>query len=439
MEHGDAPQEGQYDDLSPQEVRVLGCLVEKEATVPDTYPMTLNALRTACNQSTSRDPVVSYGDREIELALHSLRARGLTRTVHSTSNRATKYRHVLPDALALGAAETAVLSVLMLRGAQTVGELKSRTERQHRFGSTDDVAAVLARLAGRERPLARELPRQPGQKDPRWVHLLGRVEVHAGAGSAAAAPAPAPATPAPPDGVRGYDTVAEFADLLATDEWETHALVLLDELAGLDPQAGPIVDVGAGTGIGLAALADAAPGVAIVAIEPSPAMRAALHARLHDRPELIARTTVIPARFGDANLPERAAAVVAIGVLGHLDDHERAKFWRYLGTALRPGGAAVVGVLEPSRATTVPSVREGERRVGRHVVEGWSSAEPLDARTIAWTRRFRIADANGLTLRDASATVSWRGDSADDVIADANAHGFGATRSAGCVIVRKAG
>ena len=171
-----------YDDLTAQEVRVLGCLVEKEATVPDTYPMTLNSLRTACNQSTSRDPLVSYGDREIETALTSLRARGLTRVVHSTSNRATKYKHVLPETLSLGKAETALLSVLLLRGAQTVGELKSRTDRQHKFKTPDDVAIVLERLASRPEPLALELPRQPGQKDTRWVHLMTPIDQQAGTG-----------------------------------------------------------------------------------------------------------------------------------------------------------------------------------------------------------------------------------------------------------------
>ena len=172
-------------DLSPEEVRVLGCLVEKEATVPDSYPLTLNSLRTACNQSTSRDPVVSYDDHTLERALTALRARGLTRTVHSTSNRAAKYRHVLPDALGLEPDETAVLAVLMLRGPQTVGELKSRTERQHEFESIDETTSVLARLA--ERSMVLQLDRQPGQKDARWIHLL--CPVAAEAPVAAAAPA----------------------------------------------------------------------------------------------------------------------------------------------------------------------------------------------------------------------------------------------------------
>ncbi len=191
---------------------MLGCLIEKEATVPDSYPLTLNSLRTACNQSTSRDPVVSYDDHTVEQALASLRARGLTRTVHSTSNRAAKYRHVLPSVLGLDAAETAVLCVLMLRGAQTVGELKSRTERQHAFDSTDEVAEVLAALAGRDQPLALELERQPGQKDARWVHLLApHVDVAPETAVVATAPPPSAAVT---DLERNKATAMAFYDLM---------------------------------------------------------------------------------------------------------------------------------------------------------------------------------------------------------------------------------
>ena len=164
---GAMEQSGPHDDLTLHEVRVLACLIEKESTTPDNYPLTLNALRNACNQSTSRDPVVSFGDHDVEQALVSLRERGLTRTVHSTSNRAAKYRHVLPEALQLESAELALVSVLMLRGPQTIGELKSRSERQHHFESTDQVTAVLEQLASRQTPLALHLERQPGQKDAR--------------------------------------------------------------------------------------------------------------------------------------------------------------------------------------------------------------------------------------------------------------------------------
>jgi len=194
-------------DLTPEEVRVLGCLVEKEATVPDSYPLTLNSLRSACNQSTSRDPVVSYDDHTIEQALTSLRARGLTRTVHSTSNRATKYRHVLPDVLQIDPAETALVAVLMLRGPQTVGELKTRTERLHAFASTDEAANVLARLA--ERGLAVQLDRQPGQKDARWRHLLSP------AGSQGAATSGVAATSSSSDVLeRNRANVLAFYDLM---------------------------------------------------------------------------------------------------------------------------------------------------------------------------------------------------------------------------------
>ena len=430
-----------FDDLTAQEVRVLGCLVEKEATVPDTYPMTLNSLRTACNQSTSRDPVVSWGDHEIESALSSLRARGLTRVVHSTSNRATKYKHVLPETLELGKAETALLSVLLLRGPQTAGELKTRSDRQHKFKTADDVVTVLTRLAARSQPLTRELPRQPGQKDTRWVHLLSPVDAGAGTAPDAtpglARPAAAPSRQLPPDGVSGYATIAEFTDLLVGDLWDTVGLVLLDVFEGLEPTAGPIVDVGAGTGVGLAAIREAAPGIRLVAIEPSPGMRTALHARLHDDGDLLGRTSVVPTRFGDAQLPDRAAAVIAIGVLGHLDDAERVKLWHYVATSLRPGAPAVIGLVAPRRPTTIPGVRVGERRVGQHLVEGWSSTVPLDERSIAWTQRFRIADANGLTLREASATVAWRCDGIDDLRAEIAPHGLTLTEHDRCVVVRR--
>lgn len=175
-------------DLTAAELRVVGCLIEKESTVPDSYPLTINSLRTACNQSTSRDPVVEYDDHTVEQALASLRELGLIRIVYSTSNRATKYRHVLPDALDLEAGATAVLAVLMLRGPQTIGELKQRTDRMHHFDSIDDVAEELATLAARG--FAASLPRRPGQKDVRWVQLLG---AEAPADSADNEPMPAPA------------------------------------------------------------------------------------------------------------------------------------------------------------------------------------------------------------------------------------------------------
>lgn len=180
-------------DLSPEEVRVLGCLVEKHRTTPQSYPLTLNALRLACNQVTNRDPVVDYDDPTIERALAGLRSRGLTRVVYSTSNRATKYRHVLEEALGLDEAEIAALCVLALRGPQTTGEIKGRSERLHAFADLGEVQTALDRLAGREPPLVVRLERRPGQKDARYAHLLAGPVRDEPVSVAAATPAPAPA------------------------------------------------------------------------------------------------------------------------------------------------------------------------------------------------------------------------------------------------------
>ena len=161
-------------DITPVEIRVLGCLIEKQRTTPDQYPLSLNALRLACNQSTNRDPVVDYDEREIKSALDRMSQRGWTRFASSASSRALKYRHLLDEALSLGDDELCILAVLMLRGPQTPGELKQRTERMHRFGSPADVVQTLDGLA--ERELAQRLERTPGQKEERWEQLLGGVE-----------------------------------------------------------------------------------------------------------------------------------------------------------------------------------------------------------------------------------------------------------------------
>jgi uncharacterized protein YceH (UPF0502 family) len=163
-------------ELSPEEARVLACLVEKEATVPDSYPLTLNALRLACNQTTNREPVVSYDDRTVEAALLSLKSMGLVRFVHpSHGGRTIRYRHVADDRWHLSKSELAVLAVLVLRGPQTVGELRTRSERQ--LGDDEaTVDEILDTLAARSpEPFAALLERRPGERDPRWVHLLSGV------------------------------------------------------------------------------------------------------------------------------------------------------------------------------------------------------------------------------------------------------------------------
>jgi uncharacterized protein YceH (UPF0502 family) len=158
-------------DADAVEIRVLGCLIEKQRTTPDAYPLSLNSLRLACNQATNRDPVVAYEEREIKAALDRMSNRGWTRFASGASSRALKYRHLLDEALQLSGPELSLLGVLMLRGAQTVGELKQRSERLHRFESIAEVAETLDALAQRE--LVERLERRPGQKEERWRQLLG--------------------------------------------------------------------------------------------------------------------------------------------------------------------------------------------------------------------------------------------------------------------------
>jgi uncharacterized protein YceH (UPF0502 family) len=158
-------------DADAVEIRVLGCLIEKQRTTPDAYPLSLNSLRLACNQATNRDPVVAYEEREIKAALDRMSTRGWTRFASGASSRALKYRHLLDEALELSGPELSLLGVLMLRGAQTVGELKQRSERLYRFESIAEVAHTLDALAQRE--LVERLERRPGQKEERWQQLLG--------------------------------------------------------------------------------------------------------------------------------------------------------------------------------------------------------------------------------------------------------------------------
>jgi uncharacterized protein YceH (UPF0502 family) len=158
-------------DVDAVEIRVLGCLIEKQRTTPDAYPLSLNALRLACNQATNRDPVVAYEEREIKAALERMSNRGWTRFASGVSSRALKYRQLLDEALGLSEPEISLLGVLMLRGPQTVGELKQRSERLHRFGSIAEVAETLDGLTQRE--LVARLERRPGQKEERWQQLLG--------------------------------------------------------------------------------------------------------------------------------------------------------------------------------------------------------------------------------------------------------------------------
>jgi uncharacterized protein len=175
-------------DADAVELRVLGCLIEKQRTTPDQYPLSLNGLRLAANQSTNREPIVDYDEATIRSALDRLATRGWTRLASGPSSRVAKFRHLLDEALELTPSQLALLAVLMLRGPQTLGELRMRSERLFPFPSTDDVQVALTELSGRE--LVRRLEKRPGEREERWTQLLG--------GEAAVEPAPAASAPHAP-------------------------------------------------------------------------------------------------------------------------------------------------------------------------------------------------------------------------------------------------
>lgn len=165
--------------LNANEVRVLGCLIEKQVTTPDYYPLTLNALTNACNQLTNRDPVVSFDEQTVVRAIDGLRDKRLATLYAGAESRVAKYKHNLSDAILLTPAEVALLCVLMLRGPQTIGELRTRAERLATFESPAEVETTLAELANRQpQPLVTKLARQPGTKESRYAHLLsGPIEL----------------------------------------------------------------------------------------------------------------------------------------------------------------------------------------------------------------------------------------------------------------------
>jgi uncharacterized protein YceH (UPF0502 family) len=210
----------------PVELRVVGCLVEKQRTTPDAYPLSLNALRLACNQSTNRDPVVDYDEAAVSDALRRLALRGWTRLTSGAGSRARKYRHLLPEALGIDDEEVALLAVLMLRGPQTPGELKQRSERLHRFADLAAVQATLERLL--EHELVIRHPRRPGQKEDRYEQVLGGE-----AGDDLPQQPPAASEPGHPEEDRldpGEDRLARLERQLA--ELKAEVASLRDALGG---------------------------------------------------------------------------------------------------------------------------------------------------------------------------------------------------------------
>ena len=335
-------------ELSAMEQRVLGSLLEKQRTVPATYPMTVNSVRVACNQTSSRDPVVSYDEPEIEQCLRDLRHRDLIRVVHADRGQRTlKFHQLLDERLTLASDERAVITVLLLRGPQTPGELKSRTDRLHRFADRDETEAVLHRLAGRTEPLVSELPRRPGQHENRWVHLLGPVEgLDATADLApevdresvlAEGPAARDAAVA-----TLWDAVAEpytqrYGGPVDPDSFEAWLLTRVAALAGADP----ILDVGCGPGDITAFLADAVEDLggvggegAVLGVDISSQMVAAARDRYpHLTFEVGDLRSVVKPRAAAA-----WGAVTAWHALIHLAPSELTAAVAALARVLRPGG-----------------------------------------------------------------------------------------------------
>ena len=330
--------------LDATEQRILGSLLEKQRTVPASYPLSLNALRVACNQTSSRDPVTDLTDAEIESAARELKGRGLLRIVWAgKGSRTLKYHQLLDEALSLQPDERALVTVLLLRGAQAPGELKTRTERLHPFADRDAVEQVLRRMAALPEPLVRELERRPGQQDRRWVHLLGPVAEPAGA----AAPIAVDRDAVLADGadvrderVRDtYDKVAEsyferLGDELIDKPFDVWLLERVASLAGSDP----IVDVGCGPGHIAAFLADT--GARVSGVDLSPQMVAVASREFPDLDFSVGNL------FGLLK-PRTASgwgAVVAWYSLVHLAGSELAPAVAALARTLVPGGVLAVAV-----------------------------------------------------------------------------------------------
>ncbi len=331
--------------------RVLGSLLEKQTTVPASYPLTANALRAACNQTSNRDPVVELDQETVERTARALKERGLLRIVWSDTGRRTrKYHQILDELLGLEADERAVLTVLLLRGAQTPGELRARTERLYPFGHRGEVEACLRRMAARPQPLVLELERRPGQQDRRWKHLLGPAPQQPTTTSSAPSSAASSAVDRDAviaDGADARDAKVRMSyDAVAT----AYADQLVDELGRLPFETWlldrvvahavgrPVVEVGSGPGHVTAYLADG--GADATGIDLAPAMVNEARRRFPGRGFEVGdlrRLTRPPASAG-------WAAVVGWYSLIHLAASELAEAIAALVRPLAPGGWLVLGM-----------------------------------------------------------------------------------------------
>ena len=330
-------------DLEPVEQRILGSLLEKQVTVPASYPLTLSSLRTACSQTSSREPVMELDEQTVEQVARALKDQGLLRIVWSgTGRRTLRYHQTLSEILDLADDERAVLTLLLLRGPQAPGELRTRTERLHPFADRSDVEACLERMARREPPLVQQLERRPGQQDHRWVHVLGAVET----GETPARPVvdrEAPIADSP--GARDDRVRATYGVVAAS-----YARELSDELDGLPferwlldrvavaARGLPVVAAGCGPGRGSAPRAAA--GADARGLDLSPEMVAEARQRHPD----------IHFEVGDLRQLMRPVAAAGWGaVLGwysliHLAASELPGAVAALARPLAPGGLLVLGL-----------------------------------------------------------------------------------------------
>ncbi|MFG1812837.1 DUF480 domain-containing protein [Kribbella sp. NPDC049174] len=330
--------------LDAEDQRVLGSLMEKQTTVPASYPLTANALRTACNQTSNREPVVDYDQGTVERIARSLKDRELVRTVWAGAGQRTlKYHQTLDERLGLEADERALLTVLLLRGAQAPGELRTRTDRLHPFGDRTAVEECLRRMAERPEPLVRELERRPGQQDHRWIHLLGPLPEQAAPVATEAVDRDAvlaAGADARDARVRSsYDAVAgtyadELLDELTKLPFETWLLDrVIAQAAGL-----PVVEVGSGPGHVTAYLADH--GADATGIDFSPAMVDEARRRFPDRNFQVGDLR----RLARPPTSSGWAAVLAWYSLIHLAASELPDAVAALVRPLDPGGWLVLGL-----------------------------------------------------------------------------------------------
>lgn len=327
--------------LDPVEQRILGSLLEKQKTVPASYPLSLNALRLACNQSSNREPVMELADRELQDAARALKDRGLLRLVWAgAGSRVVKYHQRLDEVLEPTEGERALLTMLLLRGAQSAGELKTRTERLHPFADKGEVESCLTRMASAAEPLVRQLQLQHG-RDARWIHLLGPVDLAE----------TAPVTAAGLEDVLADGAAARDARVVAAYDAAAagYSDALLDELVDkpfdiwllerVAAQAdGPIMDLGCGPGQIAAFLADT--GAEVHGLDASSAMIAQARTNFSD-------LDFQAGRFHQLLRPRDAAAwgaIVAWYAFVHLAPSELAPTLRTVGATLRPGGVLALAV-----------------------------------------------------------------------------------------------